>query len=419
MITQKPGRLLLCVGLAVHMMFSMSVMSPAHAAESRDVALNRSVQSTFEAQLLSQKSPSISPGGELVETIKQDVRSGWILGTVTEIVPSGMERLPISKLYLAQRGPNGSWLSAIEGSEAFVAMVAAAPQGFLTEEQTAALDYALPGPQVTGRAVASAAEATGLALPWALNKAWRLTGGPHGWSGQSRPYNSLDLSGGDGRVLASADGVLVKSCVASGSAILKLVHSNGYSTTYYHLERLAALDNGVSVKRGDFLGMIGNALPCGGHTSGAHVHLALGFRGQEVAVDGKNIGGWQFFEADAAYGGYATRGASRVDVGGTLINFGAEGTTEPSPQPPFKATVQPAPGATMVNLRSGPSMTASVIATLQRGATVELMCHVLGDTVQGNWGATRIWDRTQAGQWISDGFVNTGSNEPVVPLCAS
>jgi len=213
--------------------------------------------------------------------------------------------------------------------------------------------------------------------------------------------------------------VLVKSCLARGSAILKLVHSNGYSTTYYHLERLAALDNGVSVKRGDFLGMIGNALPCGGHTSGAHVHLALGFKGQEVAVDGKNIGGWQFFEANAAYGGYATRGASRVDVGGTLINFGAEGSTDPSPQLPFKATVQPAPGATTVNLRSGPSVTASVVDTLPRGATVDLMCYLLGDTVQGNWGPTRIWDRTQAGLWVSDGFVNTGSDEAVVPLCAS
>lgn len=78
-----------------------------------------------------------------------------------------------------------------------------------------------------------------------------LTGGAHGWSGQSRPFNSLDFSGGNGRVLAARDGYLYKSCERDGSAIVKVVHDNGYATTYYHMVRLTSLNSGTRVRQGN------------------------------------------------------------------------------------------------------------------------------------------------------------------------
>ncbi|EDS88188.1 LasA protease precursor [Burkholderia pseudomallei S13] len=111
------------------------------------------------------------------------------------------------------------------------------------------------------------------------------------------------------------------------------------------------------------------------------------------------------------------RNQRRVSVQASLTNYGADdsgGPTEPSP--PVKATVQ-SPGP--VNLRSAPSLSASIVGTVANGAAVQLACYAYGDTVQGNWGATRLWYRLDSNRWVSDGFVYTGSNDPVVSACAN
>ncbi|WP_009907958.1 peptidoglycan DD-metalloendopeptidase family protein, partial [Burkholderia thailandensis] len=247
--------------------------------------------------------------------------------------------------------------------------------------------------------------------------AWYWTGGAHGWSGDSRPFNSLDFSGGNGQVLAARDGTLYKSCERNGSAIVKIVHDNGYTTTYYHMVQLTQAGSGTRVRQGQYLGRVGNGLPCGGQTTGPHVHFALSQGGSDVPVNGKTIGGWQFFEGSNAYSGYAVRNQRRVSVQASLTNYGSDdsgGPTEPSR--PVKATVQ-SPGP--VNLRSAPSLSASVVGTVSNGATVQLACYAYGDTVQGNWGATRLWYRLDSNRWVSDGFVYTGSNDPVVSACAN
>jgi surface antigen len=37
--------------------------------------------------------------------------------------------------------------------------------------------------------------------------------------------------------------------------------------------------------------------------------------------------------------------------------------------------------------------------------------------VNGNWGPTSLWDKLDVGSFISDGFVFTGTNNPVAPDC--
>lgn len=51
-------------------------------------------------------------------------------------------------------------------------------------------------------------------------------------------------------MLAARDGYLYKSCERNGSAIVKVVHDNGYATTYYHMVQLTSLNSGTRVRQG-------------------------------------------------------------------------------------------------------------------------------------------------------------------------
>ncbi|PCE30651.1 peptidoglycan DD-metalloendopeptidase family protein [Burkholderia ubonensis] len=388
------------------------LINTVYAAPGDDADLQRAAQQAFSERLDKQRPMKRASGNDLMETIRSTDAGGWVLGVATQVLPDGTPADPVSKLFLAQR-TQGTWRVGMEGSDAFDNLLAAAPATLVAPAERAHLhSHRIARP--SARASAAPGQ-IGLALPWQLDTAWYWTGGAHGWSGESRPYNSLDFSGGNGRVLAARDGYLYKSCERNGSAIVKLVHDNGYATTYYHMEQLAPLASGAYVRQGDYLGRIGNALPCGGQTTGAHVHLSLSQGGNDIPVNGKTIGGWQFFEGDRAYSGYAVRNQRRVSVQASLTNYGAnDDGGPPEPSRPVKASVQ---SSGPVNLRSAPSLSASILGTAANGDTVELACSAFGDTVQGNWGATRLWYRLSSRQWISDGFVYTGSNDPVVSAC--
>lgn len=72
-----------------------------------------------------------------------------------------------------------------------------------------------------------------------------------------------------------------------------------------------------------------------------------------------------------------------------------------------------------LSVRTSASTTAAVKYTLANGARVNIECHVRGSSVNGIAGATTIWNRVSGGGYVSDGFLNTGSNAPVVPACGS
>ncbi|QFU87990.1 M23 family metallopeptidase [Amycolatopsis sp. YIM 10] len=158
--------------------------------------------------------------------------------------------------------------------------------------------------------------------------------GIHSDNGNSGVKNALDLSPRDGLVRAPLAGtVRLQHC--DGGDWVTIDHAGGWRTGYYHLERIAVAD-GQAVEPGALLGETGNALPCGGSSSGAHVHFTLwtlpdgnaraadaldagnwdGLSYRQVhsriaevhgePVDGKEFGGWRFTEGAEQYSGVAT-----------------------------------------------------------------------------------------------------------------
>ncbi|CAM4101468.1 M23 family metallopeptidase [Nocardia ninae] len=242
-------------------------------------------------------------------------QGNWAFGAAT--IPVGnADEAPISSLYVAERSGD-KWKVALEGTAEFGSMVQRAPESVVSSGEK----RAFTAPQTRGINI-------GMALPWRQGDSWYMGGGPHGYSGNSRPFNSIDFNGGDGRVLAPRAGRVYKTCVRANSAEVKLVHDNGYTTTYYHMTNLINAQDGTQIAAGTYLGRIGTQLPCGGSASGAHVHMSLyNTNGGAVAVNGKTLGGWTFYEGSRAYAGYAERNGVRVNTGGRLTNYGADASS--------------------------------------------------------------------------------------------
>ncbi|WP_033310394.1 SH3 domain-containing protein [Streptomyces iakyrus] len=76
-----------------------------------------------------------------------------------------------------------------------------------------------------------------------------------------------------------------------------------------------------------------------------------------------------------------------------------------------------APGV-RVNVRSGPGTNYTVVRVLSEGAKVPIYCQSPGTTVTGPYGTTNIWDNINNGQYISDAYVNTGSDGYIRPRCS-
>ncbi|MDK2124322.1 peptidoglycan DD-metalloendopeptidase family protein [Parachitinimonas caeni] len=377
-----------------------------------DATLSRIANQAFAAATLDWPGRRATIGENLVEITRADAGGRWIAGSITAIMSPQVHESPKSLFFVAQRVGN-SWQLAVEGSPQYSEMLAAAPADLIEQgEKTSLLAAAT--------LQMDASDETGLSLPWKEGVAWYMGGGPHGNSGNSRPFNSIDFNGGDGQVLAPAAGRFYRTCVRNGSALVKLVHDNGYTTTYYHMTNLGNYADGTRIDKGTYLGRIGVQLPCGGSASGAHVHFSLQKDGRDISVNSKIIGGWQFTEGSRAYGGYATHAGQRVGVGGSLRNYGGGsggGTIPPKPGAVEVLVQAPNPNQP-VNLRERPSLSATILATAKHGDRVRIVCYQYGDAVQGMWGQTRLWNKLETGQWVNDGFLDTGSNDPVVPQCS-
>ncbi|ALG09264.1 hypothetical protein AOZ06_22230 [Kibdelosporangium phytohabitans] len=341
----------------------------------------------------------------VVETSR--THGNWAFGSTTVPVASHEHEAPRSSLFVAQN-LGRKWRVELEGTPGFVELAGKAPREVVSDSEKELFANNLQSRQQRGALAAD----TGLGLPWPQGVAWWMGGGPHGNSGNSRPFSSIDFNGGDGRVLSAGPGKVYKSCVRGRSALVKVVHPNGYSTTYYHMYDLTTLADGSNVQTGTYLGHIGNELPCGGSSSGAHVHLSLLRGNTHVSVNNQTIGGWTFYEGSSAYGGYALRNGVRVNVGGRVTNYGGGGT----PSLPT-GTVNGGDNPS-VNIRSGPGLSYDVTGTADTGTVVQISCTARGETVEGVWGATDLWNKLNTGGWISDGFLDTGSSGPVAPACA-
>ena len=143
-----------------------------------------------------------------------------------------------------------------------------------------------------------------LQLPYLQGSSWKF-GGVHdtnGGGGIGSPFNdasALDfypdvLSWGADTsnmwVAASASGTPTKV----SACFFKILHSDGWETTYYHLENIQNFSGPIN--QNDKIGVIANTLAeatcTGGSASGPHVHFTLKHNGAFVAINGTPLSGW-------------------------------------------------------------------------------------------------------------------------------
>jgi LasA protease len=106
----------------------------------------------------------------------------WAFGSATIPAPPDAEGTPVSSIFVARLGRSG-WRVELEGTAGFVDLARQAPASVVSadEQQLFTQNY---------QAAQSIQADTGLGLPWPQGIAWTMGGGPHGNSGESRPYNS-------------------------------------------------------------------------------------------------------------------------------------------------------------------------------------------------------------------------------------
>jgi hypothetical protein len=70
-----------------------------------------------------------------------------------------------------------------------------------------------------------------------------------------------------------------------------------------------------------------------------------------------------------------------------------------------------------MNVRASASTSAAVKGLAANYAKVNIECYVEGDTVTGKFGTGNIWDRIGPDNYVSDTYLQTGSDNPVAPHC--
>jgi hypothetical protein len=69
-----------------------------------------------------------------------------------------------------------------------------------------------------------------------------------------------------------------------------------------------------------------------------------------------------------------------------------------------------------LHVRSGASLSASIVGSVADGAYVAIRCQKRGGSVTGTYGTSTLWDKIGAG-FVSDAYVSTGSDGQVAPTC--
>ncbi|MCR6490703.1 hypothetical protein M8542_48695 [Amycolatopsis sp. OK19-0408] len=70
-----------------------------------------------------------------------------------------------------------------------------------------------------------------------------------------------------------------------------------------------------------------------------------------------------------------------------------------------------------MNVRASASTSAAIKGLAANYAKVTIECYVEGDTVTGKFGTSNIWDRIGPNNYVSDTYLQTGSDLPVAPHC--
>ncbi|MFF7214348.1 SH3 domain-containing protein [Streptomyces sp. NPDC008238] len=76
-----------------------------------------------------------------------------------------------------------------------------------------------------------------------------------------------------------------------------------------------------------------------------------------------------------------------------------------------------APGCRL-NVRSGPGTSFHIVKVLPYDVKVPVFCQTPGTTVSGYYGTSKIWDCIGEGQFVSDAYVQTGSDGYIASRCS-
>jgi murein DD-endopeptidase MepM/ murein hydrolase activator NlpD len=254
----------------------------------------------------------------------------WYFGSVG-VFPE--HTLPDIYLFLAKQ-QRDTWAVAIEDTTHFATALRIIPRPLLTPEQWATLTSDQPITLAAGE-VGTLQDDRGLAmgLPWPVGESRYLTQGPHAPGGST--LAALDFAGSPGaRVHAARSGVVYHACPGAPDTYVRIDHGGGVETHYYHLDSIS-VPNGQWVSRWVPIGVQGTKVRCGGWVTGAHFQFWIKVNGQNLAIDGIDIGGWR------VSGNCMVRirdGLSRC-VNSLIVNEGAIGTGYTIGQPSDRVEV--------------------------------------------------------------------------------
>ncbi|MDN3297709.1 hypothetical protein QWM81_27465 [Streptomyces ficellus] len=96
----------------------------------------------------------------------------------------------------------------------------------------------------------------------------------------------------------------------------------------------------------------------------------------------------------------------------------AEATAEAVETTTYTVKRYPVAPGYRLNVRNGPGTNYQVIKVLPEGVRVPINCQKPGETITGPYGTTNLWDNIANGQYVSDAYVNTGSDGYVAVRCS-
>ncbi|BDU19628.1 M23 family metallopeptidase [Dyella sp. GSA-30] len=263
-----------------------------------------------------------APNEVVVEVLKQNVDGTHVMGAVTEVIPSDVHGAPTMRLFFAHQ-EQGAWKIGMEGSQAFDTALESMPLDVVSQDERPTL--ALLGQDSE---VLAPGQFLNFSLPWAKNRIWNLVAGPHANGVLPFPYSSVDFSSGPeiNDVRSVAAGLIYTTCVKDGSALVTIVHDNGYKTSYYRMKQLVTYNEGSRLPVGSTLGSVGDKLPCGGTPSEPHLHFTLlNDKNENVSLNNVVLGGWTFHSGLLPNTGNATHGKATVTPpDGLMLNLGPD-----------------------------------------------------------------------------------------------
>jgi len=153
-----------------------------------------------------------------------------------------------------------------------------------------------------------------LQFPFPLGQSWHV-GGAHTNTGSGNyPMSSLDMSIGGGWGSNQSNTWVAASAAGSfkrhSSCFAEIVHSSGWSTTYYHLMNIQ-YNTGAAVAKNSKIANPANTQPqalCnGGSSTGPHQHWSLKQNGSWVHLNTVYLSGWQITATGSSYDTNCTR----------------------------------------------------------------------------------------------------------------